>query len=133
MTDEEKKTVVQEVLNQIKTDSQSVDELETATSLDSVNSLPAMQGEKVVRVPVSLLAKPAEDAAKRANAAAATADDAQSGAKGTNRPRRHSGRIIESGRNCGTAGQRRGRCGFRRGTHGQQFGHACRCGHGKAE
>ena len=74
MTDEEKKTVVQEVLNQIKTDSQSVDELETATSLDSVNSLPAMQGEKVVRVPVSLLAKPAEDAAKRANAAAATAD-----------------------------------------------------------
>ena len=74
MTDEEKKTVVQEVLNQIKTDSQSVDELETATSLDSVNSLPAMQGEKVVRVPVSLLAKPAEDAAKTAKAAAATAD-----------------------------------------------------------
>ncbi len=74
MTDEEKKTVVQEVLNQIKTDSQSVDELEIATSLDSVNSLPAMQGEKVVRVPVSLLAKPAEDAAKTANAAAATAD-----------------------------------------------------------
>ena len=30
MTDEEKKTVVQEVLNQIKTDSQSVDELEQA-------------------------------------------------------------------------------------------------------
>ena len=82
MTDEEKKTVVQEVLNQIKTDSQSVDELETVTSLDSVNSLPAMQGEKVVRVPVSLLAKPAEDAAKRANAAAATAD-ASSRAAGT--------------------------------------------------
>lgn len=82
MTDEEKKTVVQEVLNQIKTDSQSVDELETATSLDSVNSLPAMQGEKVVRVPVALLAKPAEDAAKRANAAAATAD-ASSRAAGT--------------------------------------------------
>ena len=82
MTDEEKKTVVQEVLNQIKTDSQSVDELETATSLDSVNSLPVMQGEKVVRVPVSLLAKPAEDAAKRANAAAATAD-ASSRAVGT--------------------------------------------------
>ena len=74
MTDEEKKTVVQEVLNQIKTDSQSVDELETVTSLDSVNSLPAMQGEKVVRVPVSLLAKPAEEAAKTANTAAATAD-----------------------------------------------------------
>lgn len=82
MTDEEKKIVVQEVLNQIKTDSQSVDELETATSLDSVNSLPAMQGEKVVRVPVSLLAKPAEDAAKRANAAVATAD-ASSKAAGT--------------------------------------------------
>lgn len=82
MTDEEKKTVVQEVLNQIKTDSQSVDELETVTSLDSVNSLPAMQGEKVVRVPVSLLAKPAEEAAKTANRAAATAD-ASSKAAGT--------------------------------------------------
>jgi hypothetical protein len=82
MTDEEKKTVVQEVLNQIKTDSQSVDELETVTSLDSVNSLPAMQGEKVVRVPVSLLAKPAEEAAKTANTAAATAD-ASSKAAGT--------------------------------------------------
>ena len=82
MTEEEKKTVVQEVLNQIKTDSQSVDELETVTSFDSVNSLPAMQGEKVVRVPVSLLAKPAEDAAKTANAAAATAD-ASSKAAGT--------------------------------------------------
>lgn len=75
MTDEEKKTVVQEVLNQIKTDSQSVDELETATSLDSVNSLPAMQGEKVVRVPVSLLAKPAEDAADVASGAALTANN----------------------------------------------------------
>ena len=82
MTDEEKKIVVQEVLNQIKTDSQSVDELETVTSLDSVNSLPAMQGEKVVRVPVSLLAKPAEEAAKTANTAAATAD-ASSKAAGT--------------------------------------------------
>ena len=82
MTDEEKKIVVQEVLNQIKTDSQSVDELETITSLDNVNSLPAMQGEKVVRVPVSLLAKPAEEAAKTANAAAATAD-ASSKAAGT--------------------------------------------------
>lgn len=82
MTDEEKKTVVQEVLNQIKTDSQSVDELETVTSLDSVNSLPAMQGEKVVRVPVSLLAKPAEEAAKTANTAAATAA-ASSKAAGT--------------------------------------------------
>ena len=105
MTDEEKKTVVQEVLNQIKTDSQSVDELETVTSFDSVNSLPAMQGEKVVRVPVSLLAKPAEEAAKTANTAAA---------------------IIESGRDSSTAGQRCCRCGFQCGTHGQQFGHACR-------
>jgi hypothetical protein len=109
MTDEEKKTVVQEVLNQIKTDSQSVDELETVTSLDSVNSLPAMQGEKVVRVPVSLLAKPAEEAAKTANTAAC-----------------HGGRIIESGRDSSTAGQRCCRCGFQCGTHGQQFGHACR-------
>lgn len=58
MTDEDKKSVVQEVLDQIRTNSQSVDELETATTLDDINALPAMQGEKLVAVPLSLLSKP---------------------------------------------------------------------------
>ena len=76
MTDEEKKSVVQDVLNQIKTDSQSVDELEQVTSLDNLTSLPAMQGEKLVTAPLSLLSKPAEDAATKAAAAAERADTA---------------------------------------------------------
>jgi hypothetical protein len=74
MTDEEKKTVVQEVLNQIKTDSQSVDELEAVSTLDGVVSLPAMRGETVVSAPLKLLSKPAEDAAAVAKASAAVAD-----------------------------------------------------------
>ena len=76
MTEDEKKEVVQDVLNQIQANSQSVDELETASTLDGINSLPAMQGEKVVAAPIKLLAKPAEDAAVTAKAAAATADAA---------------------------------------------------------
>ena len=76
MTEDEKKEVVQDVLNQIQANSQSVDELETVSTLDGINSLPAMQGEKVVSAPIKLLAKPAEDAAVTAKAAAATADAA---------------------------------------------------------
>ncbi len=73
MTEEEKNSVVQEVLNEIKTDSQSVDELETATTLDGISSLPAMQGTKLVSAPLSLLSKPATDAASQASAAAVLA------------------------------------------------------------
>lgn len=40
LTEEEKKELVQNVVNQIKTDSQSVDELETVSTLDGVVSLP---------------------------------------------------------------------------------------------
>ncbi|MCM1441905.1 MAG: hypothetical protein NC131_22240, partial [Roseburia sp.] len=65
-----------EMLNAIKAESQSVDELATVASLDGVNSLPAIRGTEVVNVPVSLLRKPAEDAAKTANAAAAAANKA---------------------------------------------------------
>ena len=66
MTDSEK----QEILNAIKAESQSVDELETVTTLENVNSLPAMRGADVVKVPISLLAKPATDAATQATNAA---------------------------------------------------------------
>lgn len=74
MTEEEKKELVQDVVNQIKTDSQSVDELEAVSTLDGVVSLPAMRGETVVSAPLKLLSKPAEDAAAVAKASAAAAD-----------------------------------------------------------
>lgn len=74
LTEEEKKELVQEVVNQIKTDSQSVDELETVSTLDGVVSLPAMRGETVVSAPLKLLSKPAEDAAAVAKDSAAVAD-----------------------------------------------------------
>lgn len=74
MTEEEKKELVQDVVNQIKTDSQSVDELEAVSTLDGVVSLPAMRGETVVSAPLKLLSKPAEDAAAVAKSSAAVAD-----------------------------------------------------------
>ena len=74
LTEEEKKELVQEVVNQIKTDSQSVDELEAVSTLDGVVSLPAMRGETVVSAPLKLLSKPAEDAAAVAKSSAAVAD-----------------------------------------------------------
>ena len=74
LTEEEKKELVQDVVNQIKTDSQSVDELEAVSTLDGVVSLPAMRGETVVSAPLKLLSKPAEDAAAAAKDSAAVAD-----------------------------------------------------------
>ena len=44
----------QELINAIKAESQSVDELPVVDSLDGINSLPAMRGEEVVSAPVSL-------------------------------------------------------------------------------
>ena len=73
MTEAEKQELKQAVLDAIKADSQGVDELETVSTLDNVNSLPAMQGTKVVKAPISLLGKPATDAAATANAAAENA------------------------------------------------------------
>ena len=67
-----------ELLNAIKAESQSVDELTQVTSLDGIVSLPAIRGNEVVSAPVSLLRKPAEDAAKTANAAASSANTAAS-------------------------------------------------------
>ena len=78
MTEEEKNSIVQEVLNRIQSNSQSVDELETVASLGGVVSLPAQHGYRLVRVPVSLLSKPAEDAAKTANDAAGRAAESAS-------------------------------------------------------
>ena len=71
---EEKKELVQNVVNQLKTDSQSVDELETVDTLEGVVSLPAMRGEKVVGAPLKLLSKPAEEAAAVVRKLAVVAD-----------------------------------------------------------
>ena len=67
-----------ELLNAIKAESQSVDELTQVMSLDGIVSLPAIRGTEVVSAPVSLLRKPAEDAAKTANTAATNANTAAS-------------------------------------------------------
>lgn len=67
-----------ELLNAIKAESQSVDELTQVTSLDGIVSLPAIRGTEVVSAPVSLLRKPADDAARAALAAATNANDAAS-------------------------------------------------------
>ena len=72
LTDAEK----QELLNEMKASSNDVSELETVDSLDGIVSLPAMKGEELVNAPISLLRKPAEDAAKVANTAANNANDA---------------------------------------------------------
>lgn len=74
LTEEEKKELVQNVVNQLKTDSQSVDELETVDTLEGVVSLPAIRGEKVVGAPLKLLSKPAEEAAAVVRKLAAVAD-----------------------------------------------------------
>ena len=76
LTDQEKQELKQEVLNAIKSESQSVTELEEVTSLDGVKTLPAMRGTEMVSAPVSLLGKPAQDAATQALAAKAQAESA---------------------------------------------------------
>ena len=72
LTDAEK----QELLNEIKASSNDVSELETVTSLDGIVSLPAMRGEDLVNAPITLLRKPAEEAAKEATSAANNANTA---------------------------------------------------------
>ena len=66
--------LIKRVVNAIKAESLSVDELPQVNSLVGVNSLPAIRGTEVVDVPVSLLRKPAEDAAIVANTAAGNAN-----------------------------------------------------------
>lgn len=78
LTNEEK----QELINAIKAESQSVDELPVVDSLDGVNSLPAIRGAEVVSAPITLLRKPAEDAAKVANNAATRAEQSAETAEG---------------------------------------------------
>lgn len=83
MTEEEKQSVVRDVLNKIKASSLSVDELKTVNTLDGVNSLPAQRGNELVRAPISLLTKQATDAAGIAERAVKEATDAVAIAKST--------------------------------------------------
>lgn len=76
LTDDEKQQLKNEIINQLKSESQSVDELETVETLDGINTLPAMRGSEVVSAPIALLRKPAEEAAEAAKAAADEAEKA---------------------------------------------------------
>ena len=76
MTEQEKTELKQEIINQIKSESQSCDELEEVQDLTGINSLPAMRGNSVVRVPISQLGAPAVAAAQQALAAKAQAEAA---------------------------------------------------------
>ena len=76
LTDAEKTELKNDILNAIKAESQGVNELTEVTSLDNIKSLPALRGSELVSAPVSLLGKPATDAAATANAAATKANNA---------------------------------------------------------
>lgn len=80
MTAEEKKEIKQAVLDEIKTESNDITEIEQVSSLEGLTSLPTIKGERLVAAPVSLLSKPATDAATVANTAAKTASDAATSA-----------------------------------------------------
>lgn len=69
MTTEEKKEIKRAVLDEIKAESNDITEIETVSTLDGLTGLPAMQGKKLVTAPLSLLSKPATDAASKAFAA----------------------------------------------------------------
>lgn len=77
MTEQEKQELKQEIITQIESESQDVTELEQVSSLDGINTLPAMRGTTLVTAPVSLLGKPATDAASLALAAAQGANKAK--------------------------------------------------------
>ena len=61
---------IAQVLEAVKAESKSVESLETVGSLSGVKSLPGQKGDKLVNVPITLLSKPADDAAVRAIKAA---------------------------------------------------------------
>lgn len=80
MTEQEKQELKNElrkdIVNELKAGSTSVQELEEVQALDNVESLPAVRGGEMVKVPISLLGKPAADAAALALEAKKQADDA---------------------------------------------------------
>lgn len=77
-TEDEKDELVQEVINEITTQSTSIDELPIVSSLTQTDSLPAYEksSTNLVRVPISLISQPATEAAAAANRAASAASSA---------------------------------------------------------
>lgn len=80
LTEQEKQDLKRDIISQIKSESQGVNELQEVSSLDGVKTLPAMRGEELVTAPISLLGKPASDAAAQAQAAKQAADTAATNA-----------------------------------------------------
>lgn len=78
LTTEERNELIQDVVNEITTQSTSIDELEVVSSLSQTESLPAYKknSTELVRVPIPLISKPATDAAEAANRAANAANGA---------------------------------------------------------
>lgn len=63
MTDQEKQELFDELLQQIKSESQDIAALEEVSSLTGVKSLPAMRGTQLVTAPISLLSQAAMEGA----------------------------------------------------------------------
>jgi hypothetical protein len=63
LTEQEKQDLKLDIISQIKSESQGVNELQEVSSLDGVKTLPAMRGEELVTAPISLLGELATDAA----------------------------------------------------------------------
>ena len=82
LTQDEREELIQDVVNEITTQSTSIDELEVVTRLDQTESLPAYKknSTELVKVPIPLISKPAIDAAEAANRAANSANNAARGA-----------------------------------------------------
>lgn len=78
LTADEREELIQDVVNEITTQSSSIDELPVVGSLDQTDSLPAYKKDSttLVRVPIPMIAKPAVDAADAANMAASAATSA---------------------------------------------------------
>ena len=55
LTESEKTELKNDILNAIKAESQSVDELVEVSSLDNIKSLPALRGSELVSAPLTLL------------------------------------------------------------------------------
>ena len=71
----------QDLLNALKADSLSMDELPSVSTLDGILSLPAVKDGDLVSAPLSLLSTPATTAAARAETAASAASSAATAAK----------------------------------------------------
>lgn len=72
---------LKQIMDAVAGQSQGVEDLETVSSLSGVKSLPGMKEDRLVSVPISLLQKPATDAAAKAEAAASKAESAAASAE----------------------------------------------------